>query len=77
FLIQVASYGLNFWGPQLIKSSGIDDTKLIGLLTAIPYIMGAMTMVIVGRLADRTGERLKFTVGLLSFGAIGFFTAGF
>ena len=34
-------------------------------------------MVIVGRLADKSGERLKFTAGLLSLGAIGFFTAGF
>ena len=77
FLIQIASYGLNFWGPQLIKSSGIDDTQMIGFLSAIPYLMGAITMVIVGRLADKSGERLKFTAGLLSLGAIGFFTAGF
>ena len=50
---------------------------MIGFLSAIPYLMGAITMVIVGRLADKSGERLKFTAGLLSLGAIGFFTAGF
>ncbi|HCA5139197.1 TPA: MFS transporter [Acinetobacter baumannii] len=55
----------------------IDDAQMIGFLSAIPYLMGAITMVIVGRLADKSGERLKFTAGLLSLGAIGFFTAGF
>ncbi|MCH4246946.1 MAG: MFS transporter [Acinetobacter populi] len=76
FLIQIASYGLNFWGPQLIKSSGVESTQMIGFLTAIPYIMGAITMVIVGRLSDKSGERLKFTIFLLGLGAIGFLTAG-
>lgn len=36
FLIQVASYGLNFWAPQLIRSAGTQSPVMIGLLTAIP-----------------------------------------
>jgi MFS family permease len=76
FLIQVASYGLNFWAPQLIRSAGVESPVIIGLLTAIPYICGAISMVVVGRLSDASGERRKFVCGLVVLGAIGFFSAG-
>ncbi|MDS9592835.1 MFS transporter [Pseudomonas sp. HTZ1] len=76
FLIQVASYGLNFWAPQLIRSAGIESATTIGLLTAVPYVCGAISMVLVGRLSDATGERRKFVCGLVIIGSIGFFSAG-
>lgn len=76
FLIQVASYGLNFWAPQLIRSAGTDNPTVIGLLTAIPYVCGAISMVVVGRLSDASGERRKFAAGLVLLGAVGFFSAG-
>lgn len=76
FMIQVASYGLNFWAPQLIRSSGIEDPMTIGFMTAVPYIFGAITMIVVGRLSDATGERRKFVCGLVIAGAMGFFSAG-
>ncbi|AZF04236.1 MFS transporter [Pseudomonas sp. R5-89-07] len=76
FLIQVASYGLNFWAPQLIRSAGTQSPVMIGLLTAIPYICGAISMVVIGRLSDATGERRKFVCGLVVLGAVGFFCAG-
>jgi len=76
FLIQVASYGLNFWAPQLIRSAGTESPVIIGLLTAVPYICGAISMVVVGRLSDASGERRKFVCGLVVVGAIGFFSAG-
>ncbi|WP_114809920.1 MFS transporter [Paraburkholderia kururiensis] len=77
FLIQVASYGLNFWAPHLIRSAGTHNPTLIGLLTAVPYICGAACMVIVGRLSDVSGERHKFVAALLAMSAVGFFAAGF
>jgi len=76
FLIQVASYGLNFWAPQLIRSAGTQSPVMIGLLTAIPYVCGAISMVVIGRLSDATGERRKFVSGLVALGAVGFFCAG-
>ncbi|GAB7524727.1 MFS transporter [Paraburkholderia sp. 2C] len=76
FLIQIASYGLNFWAPQLIRSAGTHNPTIIGLLTAIPYICGALCMVIVGRISDATGERRKFVAGLLLMATAGFFAAG-
>jgi MFS family permease len=76
FLIQVASYGLNFWAPQLIRSAGTESPTLIGLLTAVPYVCGAISMLVIGRLSDATGERRKFVCGLIVVGAIGFVSAG-
>lgn len=76
FLIQIASYGLNFWAPQLIRSAGTENPTVIGLLTAVPYICGAIAMIVCGRLSDATGERRWFTAGLIALGAVGFLCAG-
>lgn len=76
FLIQVSSYGLNFWAPHMIRTSGITNPTTIGLLTAVPYLCGALTMVVVGRVSDRTGERRKFVIGLMLLASVGFFCAG-
>jgi MFS family permease len=76
FLIQVSSYGLNFWAPHLIRTSGITNPTTIGFLTAVPYLCGAIAMIVVGRLSDVSGERRKFVVGLMLLAAVGFFSAG-
>jgi len=77
FLIQIASYGLNFWAPHLIRSAGTQNSTVIGLLTAVPYVCGAISMVLIGRLSDASGQRHKYVAGLLILAALGFFSAGF
>jgi MFS family permease len=76
FLIQVGSYGLNFWAPDLIKTAGGGNAATIGLLTAIPYVCGAICMLVVGWLSDASGDRPKFVAGLIMTAALGFFAAG-
>lgn len=76
FLIQVASYGLNFWAPDLIKTAGGGNSTTVGFLTAVPYICGAISMLVVGHLSDASGERPKFVAALILAAAIGFFAAG-
>jgi len=76
FLIQVGSYGLNFWAPHLIRTSGISNATTIGLLTAVPYVFGAIAMVLVGRVSDASGERRLYVAGLLVAAAFGFLAAG-
>jgi MFS family permease len=76
FLLQVGSYGLNFWGPDLIKTASGASTGIVGVLAAIPYICGAISMVVIGRFSDASGERPKFVAGLAVAAAIGFFAAG-
>ncbi|AXV79750.1 MULTISPECIES: MFS transporter [Ralstonia solanacearum species complex] len=76
FLIQVSSYGLNFWAPHMIRASGISNSTTIGFLTAVPYLCGAIAMVIVGQLSDRSGERRQYVIGLMLLASLGFFCAG-
>jgi ACS family tartrate transporter-like MFS transporter len=60
FTIPVALYAIGFWLPQMIKSiqstSEISDFA-VGILSAIPYLIGAIGMTITARHSDRTGER--------------------
>ncbi len=57
FLFVMGLYGVSFWLPQMIKSSGVQDVFNVGLLTAIPYLVAAVVMVLAARHSDRSGER--------------------
>jgi len=48
---------LNFWGPSIIRKAGISNLADVGLLSAIPYIVGAAFMLLVCRNSDRMMER--------------------
>jgi MFS transporter, ACS family, tartrate transporter len=52
------NYGVGFWLPQIIQGFGTGMSKFeIGLVTAIPYAVGAVSMVLWGRRSDRKMER--------------------
>ncbi len=57
FTIPVALYGMGFFLPQIVKTSSGAGDFTVGVLTAVPYLVGAVGMVVVGRHSDRTGER--------------------
>ncbi len=57
FSFVMGLYGISFWLPTIIKQTGIADALTIGLLSAIPYAFAAVSMVLVARHADATGER--------------------
>ena len=57
FSCAMGQYALTFWMPTLIKTAGIRSVLNIGLVTAIPYLATAVTMVLVGSSADRHRER--------------------
>ena len=66
FTIVVGFYGITFWLPQILKSlSGLSDIK-IGLISAIPYVIAAIVMVVVATSSDRAGER-RWHVAIPSF----------
>jgi D-galactonate transporter len=71
FLLVMGLYGVGFWLPQLIRNTGVQDVLDIGLLTAIPYGIAALTMIAAARHSDRSGER-RWHVALAAFaGAAG------
>jgi MFS transporter, ACS family, tartrate transporter len=57
FGINTCSYGVSLWLPSFIRSfSGMSNFNL-GLLSAVPYIVTAIAMVLLGAHSDHTGER--------------------
>lgn len=44
FVIPWAGSVLNFWSPTIIKNSGVSNVWHIGILSAVPYIIGAVGM---------------------------------
>ncbi|WP_199192699.1 MFS transporter [Allosphingosinicella deserti] len=76
FLIQIGSYGLNFWAPDLIRSAGVTSALATGMLTAVPYVCGVGSMIVIGYLSDQSGERRVYVVGCLIAAAAGFIGAG-
>ncbi|MDF3810958.1 MULTISPECIES: MFS transporter [Rhodopseudomonas] len=48
---------INYFSPQIIRNSGVSDTLTVGLLSAIPYAVGAVGMVLINRHSDLKLER--------------------
>ena len=77
FTIPVALYAMGFWMPQIIRKASGGSDVATGWLSAIPYGVAAVGMVIIGRNSDRTGERrwhiaLSAVAGGASFALAGF-----
>ena len=51
-----ANYALGFWLPTIVKNFGISNLET-GFVTAIPYVIGAFSMVLWPLLSDRLQER--------------------
>jgi ACS family tartrate transporter-like MFS transporter len=56
FLLTISSYGIVFFLPQIVKHFGFSSVKT-GLLTAVPYVIGTVGMVLLGYSSDRKRER--------------------
>ena len=77
FTIPVALYAMGFWMPQIVRDASGGNDFTIGVLSAIPYAVAAVGMVVIGRNSDRTGERrwhiaLSAVVGGAAFAVTGF-----
>ena len=62
---------LNYWTPTIIKQAGISNVLHIGLLSALPYMVGAVAMLVIARSSDLRLERRWHFVASTSAGAIG------
>ena len=76
FCLVSANPTLGFWAPTIIKGLGVKSDVLIGLLSALPYIVGVGATIMVGRHSDKKLERrhhcaistLAAAVGLVLIG---------
>jgi ACS family tartrate transporter-like MFS transporter len=71
-----ANYGITFWLPQIIQAFGGLTKFEIGLITALPYLVGTVSMVLWGRRSDRTMERKGHVAIPLAVAALGIALAG-
>lgn len=69
-----AQYAMVFWAPSMIQSWGVKDVFHLGLVKSIPYIVGGIGMVFIGRSSDRMSERRGHYVFSLAISA-GFLVA--
>lgn len=56
----IGVYGFVFWLPTILKSASHHGIGLIGALSAVPYALAAIAMVVVSRFSDRSGNRREF-----------------
>ena len=55
--LNIPQYGLSFFLPQIVKDFGVTNVEA-GFITAIPYAVGGIGMILWGRHSDKTGERV-------------------
>lgn len=73
FCVATGLYAISFWGPTMIRATGLTDLTMLGLASALPWIVTAVAMVLIGRSADRHGERRWHVAGPALAGAAGLF----
>jgi MFS transporter, ACS family, tartrate transporter len=76
FCIVFGVTGIAFFLPQIIKSFGYSNTAT-GFLSAIPYLCGAVTMVVWARRSDAKRERIGHLSAAMLLGALGFIVTTF
>ncbi|WEK47218.1 MAG: MFS transporter [Candidatus Andeanibacterium colombiense] len=69
----VYANALNYWLPTIVQEIGIpkNDYFLVGLVSMIPWGIGAIAMVLVAWSSDRTGERRWHAIGSSLVAALG------
>ncbi|QBP77702.1 MFS transporter [Herbaspirillum huttiense] len=71
FACAMGNYGISFWLPSLIQGAGVKNLLSVGLLSAIPFAIGAVSMVLFARSADRRLERRWHLAVAMVVGAVG------
>jgi ACS family tartrate transporter-like MFS transporter len=77
FLIVAGLYAFSLWLPQLVKGSGTLSNLEVGAITAVPYLVAAAGMVLVGGSSDRSGERHLHLAAPALAAAAGFVAVAF
>jgi predicted MFS family arabinose efflux permease len=69
FCCVMGQYGITFWLPTLLAATGHNSPLMIGMLSALPYGAAVLTMILVSRHSDITGERRWHLAAPLLVGA--------
>jgi len=75
FCLVIALYGISFWLPQILQAFSTRPTFAVAVLSSVPYMAAAITMVPIGHAADRHGAYGKWLAGSAAVASAGFFAA--
>jgi sugar phosphate permease len=76
FTLMIGLYGIAFWLPTIVKAFGIKGYLKVGLITAIPYGVAVIGMILLSQHSDKTGERRLHYVFNVTAGATGLILSG-
>jgi len=76
FTLMIGLYGISFWLPTIVKGFGVKGYLNTGLITAIPYAVAVVGMILLSRHSDRTGERRLHYVLNVTAGGLGLILSG-
>jgi len=76
FTLMIGLYGIAFWLPTIVKAFGIKGYLRVGLITAIPYGVAVIGMILLSNHSDKTGERRLHYVLNVTAGAVGLVLSG-
>ena len=77
FGVSTTMYGVTLWLPSVIRSLSGLSYFLTGIVSALPFVVTAVAMVLVGMSSDRTGERRWHTAAPAFVGALALAAAGY
>jgi MFS family permease len=76
FTLMIGLYGIAFWLPTIVKGFGTKGYLGVGLITAIPYAVAVIGMVVLSHHSDKSGERRLHYVLNVTAGALGLILSG-
>jgi MFS family permease len=76
FTLMIGLYGIAFWLPTIVKAFGMKGYLRVGLITAIPYGVAVIGMIVLSNHSDKTGERRLHYVRNVVAGAVGLVLSG-
>jgi MFS family permease len=76
FTLMIGLYGITFWLPTIVKAFGVKGYLDVGLITAIPYAVAVVGMMLLSHHSDKTGERRLHYVINVTCGAAGLVLSG-
>lgn len=71
FFFVTGSIGVNVWLPQILKRYGLSNLE-IGFISALPYLLGAIALILWSYLLDRSRQYLKHYVIGCCVAGVGF-----
>jgi ACS family tartrate transporter-like MFS transporter len=74
FILMIGLYGLGFWIPRILTSEGLPVAQT-GWMTALPYIVATVGMVLWSRHSDSSGERRWHVVLAFLAASLGMYVA--